>query len=208
MGWMDLAGAAIGGGGLGGLAGLAGVVIQQWGKSKESAIELKKLALTNEQTLKLKKLDDEQELKRAQLNAVTQERIAEMQAMARATEADAANIQASFKHDSTSYTVPSMFDVKPTDGKVIRVVKGFGVAGLAAVDILRGFIRPVATVYALVLNSVLIWWAYKLIDGSKAVLTPAMSEKLLTEIVFSTTFLISTVVLWWFGARPNPRTGR
>jgi hypothetical protein len=205
MALMEIVGAALGGGGLGGLAGLLGVALQQYGKAKDNAHALEVLKANNLQTLSLKAADDAAQLKLAQQTGAVQERLGELNNIARQTEADAGNIQASYQHDAATYTVAGMFDIKDTDGKFVRVVKALALGGIAMVDILRGFIRPLATVYALVLNSVLIWWAQDMVARSQVVMSKELTEKIFIEIVFSTTFLISTVVLWWFGSRPNTK---
>lgn len=194
MGVLEVIGALAGGGGLGGIAGLAGAALQQYGKAKDNAHELEMARLKFDQTLALKKSDDEQELKRASLTAESQERIADMQAMSKADEARSGDLRASYDNDKATYSTPGAQE----QSKYVRWLMG-------TVDAFRGFIRPGATVYALALNSLLILWARDMVQRSQVVLSQELAEKLFVEIVFSTTFLISTVVLWWFGSRPPSR---
>lgn len=184
----------IAGGGLGGITGLFGAGLQLWGESAKRRHELEILRERNQQVIALKAADDAQQIKLAEMSAAAQERMAEIQAEVRVNELASSDYAASMASDKATY-----LDASAQQGS--RVARWL----MAIVDFLRGIIRPGATAYALALNSALLWWLFDMVERSRITLSADLTNRLVVEIIFGTTYLISTCVTWWFGARPAAR---
>jgi hypothetical protein len=73
------------------------------------------------------------------------------------------------------------------------------------VDALRGLMRPVITVYLLIIASII---AFKLnnLTGGLETLADDQQTKMLSiyeEVINQVLFLTATAVTWWFGSRPS-----
>lgn len=182
------------GGGLGGITGLLGAGLQMWGESSKRKHELAVLTANNQQVLALKAAEDAHQLELAKQTAESQERLAGINASTRATELASADYVTSIAGDKATY-----LDASAQKGSRVALWL------MALADFLRGLIRPVATVYALALNSFLLWWLVDMVRRAQITLGPDLTNRLVVEIVFGTTYLISTTVTWWFGVRPAAR---
>jgi Flp pilus assembly protein TadB len=109
---------------------------------------------------------------------------------------EASKLQAvSYESDQASYSKGAT-----------KMLRGF-FGGLAAfmlvcVDVFRGVMRPGITSYLLVIESLIAWQLYLLLNSFTA-LDSAEALILFTTIINSIVFLTSTSVTWWFGSRPN-----
>lgn len=184
----------IAGGGLGGITGLFGAGLQLWGESAKRRHELEILRERNQQVIALKAADDAQQIKLAEMSAAAQERMADIQADVRVNELASSDYAASMASDKATY-----LDASAQQGS--RVARWL----MAIVDFLRGIIRPGATAYALALNGALLWWLFDMVERSRITLSADLTNRLVVEIIFGTTYLISTCVTWWFGVRPAAR---
>ena len=191
---LELAGTIMSGVLSGGATGLLGVALQQWGEHRKRQADLELLKQQHAQTLELKRLDNEQQLKIATAEAASAERLAEIQAQARADEAASGDYQASLKSDRATYLD------KDAQGKS-RLARWL----MAVVDFLRGVIRPGITAYAMGLQTLLLLWVHDLWVQHQLAMSTDMQAKLVMEIVGTTTYLVTTTTVWWFGVRPAAR---
>jgi hypothetical protein len=171
----------------GGATGLLGVLIQRWFdfKHKQQEIEVVKLQLENAKEL-------------AQIEAGRSTRVAEMDMEARFVEADAAVMQASFKHDQASYLLPEAQQRKGFVGGLIVFM-------MASVDFLRGILRPGMTAYLCGLVTVMFFWVRNLAASYGMSLSADQAFQLMLQIILTILYVFSTCTTWWFGARP-PKT--
>jgi hypothetical protein len=178
------------GGGLGSITGLVGTVISHWSDASKRKSDLELARINHAQTLELVKQEQAHAMAMAQQTAVVQERIADIDAQARAIEQAGLDFRASHESDRATYSTPAAQE----SSRFVRWAMGF-------VDALRGIIRPGATIYALVLHTMLLMWLMDMISRSQITLTKDLTERLVLEIIFTTTFMVSTFGTWWFGIR-------
>ncbi len=74
--------------------------------------------------------------------------------------------------------------------------------GVGFVDGIRGLMRPLITVFLLVMCSILAFNIHDLVGGLES-LTSNSVFQLYRDIIFQLLFLTSTAVTWWFGSRPS-----
>ena len=191
---LELAGTIMSGVLSGGATGLLGVALQQWGEAKKRQADLDMLKQQHTQTLELKRLDNEQQMRLAATEAASAERLAEIQAQARADEAASSDYQASLKADTATY-------LDKDAQKRSRLARWL----MAIVDFLRGIIRPGITAYAMGLQTLLLLWVHDLWVQHQLNMGADMQAKLVMEIVGTTTYLVTTTTVWWFGVRPAAR---
>lgn len=67
--------------------------------------------------------------------------------------------------------------------------------------LVRGLIRPIATLYAMVILTVLTVWVFKLAKDYGITLTAKQVYAMMTDLINTITFLSVTILLWWFGVR-------
>lgn len=67
--------------------------------------------------------------------------------------------------------------------------------------LVRGLVRPVATVYAMALLTLLSVWVFRLALGYGITLSAAQVYALMMDLINTITFLSVTILLWWFGVR-------
>lgn len=187
----------ISGGGLGVIGGLVGTVITTWADVSKRKADLDILRENNKQTQLLAAQDQAHQLALAQQSAASQERLADIQAAARGVENESLDFRASHDSDSAKYSDRSAQEKS-------RVVRWL----MATVDFCRGMIRPGATVYALVLYTIMLMWVRDMVQRSQVVLTPSLAEKIVLEVVFTGSAIITCTVTWWFGVRGQSRPGR
>lgn len=189
--FVEIAGSVLSGVLSGGATGLIGIAIQQWGDHKKRTHDLDVLKQQHAQTIELKTLEGNQAEKMAQMGAESAERMAEIQAAARADEAASADYRASMDNDTTRY-LPAGAKLNP-----------FVVVMLGIVDFMRGIIRPGITIYCMVLLTMLLFWVHDMWTRSLLPMTGDDTKKLAMEIVTTTTYLVVTTTVWWFGRRPE-----
>lgn len=165
----------------GGTTGLIGSII-----SRVADFKLEKMRFSHE--LEMTKVENEQIRLEAEFKFKVVDR-----------ESDAAEDVAASQALSASYRADSAAYLPKAKGPVSAFFMGF-------VDFLRGLIRPVVTLYLVVLTTLLAWELYDVIRMFEA--TPAMTDEsmdLFNEIVNMVLYLTSASTLWWFGSRPKAK---
>jgi len=185
---------ALAGGGLGGITGLVGTLITKWDESKKRQADIELQRLQNEQTKALLKMEQAHAIQLASLTAASQERLADINAQARADETASLDFRASQDSDRARYLAPEA----QGQSRLARWAMGL-------VDFARGMIRPGATVYSFVLLTMLLLWVMQLYSEKQLTLTPDQAQKLALEIIGTTTYLATTCTTWWFGVRGTSR---
>lgn len=137
--------------------------------------------------------DKDREL--AALEAQSKLTIARTEAEASIAVADAQALAESYKHDRASYSSEAVEKLEGWWGQLARF-------WLVMVDVARGFIRPAATVYFIVLTTYLTYEAVRLLDQVAAPQVEAIALKLVPEVFDTVLYVASTVIFWWFGTRP------
>lgn len=178
----------------GGATGLLGVALQQWGDIKKRQHDFLVLKEQNQLTLQLAAQEAANRLETAKVDAASAERLAELDALAKATAAASEDYRASLASDKATYLD------KDAQGKS-RVATWL----MAIVDFLRGIIRPGITAYAMGLQTFLLFWVHDMILRSQTAMSPDLQTKLVVEVVGTTTYLVTTCTVWWFGVRPAQR---
>jgi hypothetical protein len=180
----------ISGGGLGVIGGLIGTVISTWSELSKRKSELEILRENNRQTALLAKQDQAHQMALAQQTAAAQERMADIQAAARAVESSSLDFRASHDSDRVTYSAAGAQE----KSRLVRWLMG-------VVDFCRGMIRPGATVYSLVLYTLMLMWVRELINRTQVTMTQTLAERIILEVVFTGTAIITCTVTWWFGVR-------
>ncbi len=178
----------------GGATGLLGVALQQWGEAKKRSYDLEVLRENNKLTIELAAQEAANRLETAKVDAASAERLAELDALAKATAAASADYQASLAADKAGYL-----------DKDAQKRSKFATVLMALVDFFRGIIRPGITVYAMVLQTYLLFWLHDMLLRSQIVLSQDLQTRLAMEVVGTTTYLVTTTTVWWFGVRPAQR---
>ena len=70
------------------------------------------------------------------------------------------------------------------------------------VDAIRGLMRPVITIYLLILAS-FVTWRVGIHTGGLAQLDETIMSDLYADTIGQIFFLVTTAVTWWFGSRPG-----
>jgi hypothetical protein len=173
----------------GGLLGLAGTGIQALLKYFEVREERKTQIALRE--LDIRELEMERQLAMQQAE-IDLEKIREQAAgdLAVMEEQVAGEVMtASYEADKATYSLES-----------VKRLTGFwkNLAGffLAVVDVVRGLMRPVITLYTLGLLTAIGWLLYMAADG----IIPDIPA-LWLEVVRAAILLATTSVTWWFGSR-------
>lgn len=189
--------ASLAGGGLGGITGLIGTIITKWDEAAKRKADIELQRLQNEQTRFLAAQEQEHELKLAALTTASAERLADIQAAARADETASQDYRASHDADRATYSAPQA----QAQSRAVRWAMGL-------VDFTRGMIRPGATLYSLALLTGLLVWVTRLYAEKAVALTPDQTQRIALEVIFTATYLASTTTTWWFGVRGQSRPGR
>ncbi len=175
--------------------GTIGNAIKTWQETKDRENQRK-------HDLELRKLDREEMELESRLNI--RETTNEYQAKANfaktegaiATDiADREVHKAALKNDKATYSAG-----------VTKNLNGF-FSGLVAlmlvfVDMIRGLIRPTITVYLIILESVIAWHLYQLLEQMNA-LPVEYAGPVFVQVISSIVFLTATAVTFWFGSRPS-----
>ncbi|MCU7886467.1 MAG: hypothetical protein KZQ82_19940 [Candidatus Thiodiazotropha sp. (ex Lucinoma annulata)] len=96
---------------------------------------------------------------------------------------------ASYAADRASYSLESV-------QRLIGFWKNLAGFSLAGVDVVRGMMHPLITLYTLGLLTAIGWLMYKAVEG---VIPEVLA--LWLEIVQAVILLSTTSVTWWFGSR-------
>ena len=158
----------------GGITGIAGTAIQRFADHKA------------------KKLDGELEIKKREIDLQIMKeewnqrvKVAEVEGAARVEEADAQAFAASFQ-EPTPYSAGT----KKTHAQVWV---------LLLLDLLRGSIRPLLTIYVCLLVTAIYLQAASLLNHET--LSPLAALGLVEQIIQTVLYLCTSVVCWWFGTR-------
>ncbi|MEW8026075.1 MAG: hypothetical protein AB2798_13390 [Candidatus Thiodiazotropha endolucinida] len=173
----------------GGLLGLAGTGIQALLKYFEVREERKTQIALRE--LDIREIEAERQLAIQQAE-IDLDKIREQSAgdLAIMEERVAGKVMtASYEADRAAYSLES---VQHLTG-IWKNLAGFF---LAVVDVVRGLMRPLITIYSLWLLSAIGWLLYTAADG----VIPEMPA-LWLEVVQAVILLATTSVTWWFGSR-------
>lgn len=175
----------------GGATGLLGILIQQWGEHKKRGHDLDVMRQQHLQTLELSRQENEQKLQLANVTTASAERLAEIQAAARAEEMSSEDYRASMDNDRARYLSPE------------AQKNWFVIVMMGIVDFMRGIIRPGITLYGMAILTMLLTWVHDMWLRSQLNLSPDDTKKLVMEIVGTATYITVTSVVWWFGRRPE-----
>jgi hypothetical protein len=175
----------------GGATGLLGILIQQWGEHKKRGHDLDVMKQQHLQTLELSRQENEQKLQLANVTTASAERLAEIQAAARAEEMSSEDYRASMDNDRARYLSPE------------AQKNWFVIVMMGIVDFMRGIIRPGITLYGMAILTMLLTWVHDMWLRSQLNLSPDDTKKLVMEIVGTATYITVTSVVWWFGRRPE-----
>lgn len=189
----------------GGATGLLGVGLQLWGEQKKRAADLELLKQNHLQAVELRKLDIANQERMASLSAASAERLAELEAMARADEAASGDYRESLKADRTTYLSPEAQRLGDAKGWWAKLVTGLVVLMMGTVDLLRGIIRPGITGYSMALQTLLLLWVHDLWQRQQLAFSVDLQTKIAMDVIGTTSYLVTTTTVWWFGVRPVAR---
>ena len=74
--------------------------------------------------------------------------------------------------------------------------------GVRVVDAIRGVMRPVITIYLLIIGSYVAYQINAYVGGLSSLPTNELLS-LYRDIISQILFLLTTAVTWWFGSRPS-----
>ena len=72
---------------------------------------------------------------------------------------------------------------------------------LGIVDVLKGFIRPVLTVYLVVLTSWLTYYSATILSAKESLLSASEASAIFSKVTDIVIYLTVSVVTWWFADR-------
>lgn len=75
--------------------------------------------------------------------------------------------------------------------------------GIKIVDSIRGLMRPVITLYLLIIATLLMVKIHELVGGMENAFSPEELIKTYKAVIDQLLFLTATAVTWWFGSRPS-----
>lgn len=185
----------------GGATGLLGAVFQRLFDYKAKQQDLELVKLNNQHAQELARIDADKANRLAQSaekiaeeEAQSRLQMAEVDAQSKAEEAAARSYMASVESDRATYLDPK----SQARSKFARVM-------MTVVDSFRGLIRPVLTLYLVVIASMMFFWAKDMAAASGTAITGDKAYELVTKIVDTLLYLSSTCVVWWFGVRPTAK---
>lgn len=185
----------------GGATGLIGVFLQRFFDYKGKQQDLELVRINNEHARLLAQMEVDKANRAAQATervaeeqAEAQVRSAELDAQARADEAAARDYVASLQADRAAYLDPKAQERSK-----------FARAMMTIVDSVRGLIRPVLTIYLVVLATVMFHWAAGIADREGSAMSAKEAAELVDTIVNTLLYLVTTCVVWWFGVRPSAK---
>lgn len=196
----------------GGATGLLGILVQRFFDMKNKSQDVEIIGLNHKNALELRRVELEIQASEysgkkelATVDGETKRALADIESNARqaaalenrlATEftSEQESVRASMANDKASYfTGPST---------------GFVGVLLGIVDFIRGLIRPVLTIYLVVLLTYAFWWIQQLVAKMGATqFTQVEIKDLTAQIVGAVIYLCTVSVVWWFGTRPPKQVG-
>lgn len=187
----------------GGATGLIGVLLQRYFDYKGKQQDLELVRINNEHARLLAQMEVEKANRAAEATervaeaqADAQVRSAELEAQARADEAAARAYVASVESDRATYLDPRA-----------QSRSAFARVMMTLVDSVRGLIRPVLTLYLVILATVMFYWAQGLVpESGPGALEAAKAAEIVKTIIDTLLYLATTCVVWWFGVRPTAKT--
>jgi len=176
----------------GGATGIIGIIAQRFADYKNKQLDMQLENQRFENNVKLKEIDAKimaQEAA-ARLQVVTVEgdtavTIAKVSAEAAEAQADAAAFTASYDLEPKLYN----------SGKLTKNQNWL----MVGLDVLRGSVRPLLTIYLCILTTMIYFQARGLLAKEDLDIKQAMN--LTDYVVHSIIYLTTTIVLWWFGTR-------
>lgn len=189
---LEAIGTVLSGGGLGVITGLIGTALTKYSEMQQKKADLAMVREQNAHARLLALQEQEGNLKLAAMTAKSQERVADINAQARAIEMASLDFRASHESDRATHLAPEA-----------QKNSKFATWLMALVDAFRGFIRPGATVYSYVLLTGLVMWVTELYRSRAFVLTNDQAFSIATMILGTVVYLVTTCTVWWFGIRPN-----
>lgn len=175
----------------GGATGLLGVLIQRWFDHKKVREERELLKLQLEAAQQTRKMELESQERMASKAADVQALEAQLDAQARMTEAAERSYVASVESDKATYSAPAAQE----KSRFVRWALGF-------VDAIRGLMRPGITAYTLWMLTVVFMWVRDLYSQMGLTMTPSQVHELTQQAVGTIVYLSVTTTVWWFGVRP------
>lgn len=175
----------------GGATGILGVIAQRIADYKNRQLDMQVEQMKQAHEVEMRKADAEimreewaQRTKVAEIETQGAAHVADIQAAGASDLADANAFADSFKLE------PQLFSasVKPSRGQAWALV---------LLDVLRGCVRPILTLYLCILATVVYMKAQKYGSG----MTQAEAFELTKLIIGTVLYLWVTCTLWWFGTR-------
>jgi len=178
----------------GGLSGLLGVGLQQFFtyKQKQQDIEIVKLNLEN--SLQLAKIETDRQLQVTKIVAEGATEVAKEATLQAQEQTLVRTFEATVGNDHTTYTPLEAFKL---DNWATRL----GTFMLAAVDALRGVVRPLMTFYLCGLTSAMFLWSSSLAQQQGVSLDADQVVALMQQIISTVLYVFTTVCVFWFGGR-------
>ena len=168
----------------GGATGIIGAVVNRVFDYKTEKLRIHQKIMDNKHDLAMLELETTGKLRIAETEAEGELAVAREEAGAKIAEAQHKALSASLEADGRKYS---------SNGDSFLFV---------LIDVLRGLIRPAATIYYSVIMTLVAMKLYQLLDSTGINLL--MGEDifaLLKEVILLLIYMTSTVTLWWFGTR-------
>lgn len=189
----------------GGASGLLGVFITKHFEQKKTVSDLQKLKMQLESSERIAQQEREHAAKMAQSQQNTDIHMAELRAEEHADEQATKAQIASYESDAPRFTVNFTGDDKSPWSVATRNAVTLL---MGTVDVLRGLVRPVMTVYVLYLLTAVFLWVKELYARQGVVITAAEVKDLALQCVQTIFFLVTGISTWWFGIRPSQGASR
>ena len=186
----------------GGATGLLGIVFQRYFdfKNKQQDIEVIKLNLQN--AIDLKRIEIEQTAKewegRAHVATVEGEAkitVAQEERAGVEAQADAQTLEASYANDASTYLTATVLN---SNSRLLRFA-------MVAVDTIRGLVRPVLTLYLVIVAHMMYINLHAMLQERGTQLTGEQIQTLAMQVIGTLLYLATTAVVWWFGTRPTKK---
>ena len=182
----------------GGATGLLGVLLQRFFDYKKERTQLDLVRLNHENALALRSLELQAQERIAVRTAEAEELIAQADMQAREAEAAERSLQASYEADRGTYLSPAA----QKQSRAARIL-------MALADFARGIIRPLGTVYLMIVTTTMFWWTTRLAAEYGVKMTAEQVMQLQMNLIGTITYCFTTSWIWWFGVRSGqPPKGR
>ncbi len=80
--------------------------------------------------------------------------------------------------------------------------------GIKFVDSIRGLMRPLITIYLLVIGTIITITIGSYVNGIEGAMDDMELIKMYRDTIARVMFLLTTAVAWWFGSRPSSKRKR